>query len=90
MSMTDSLAGTDVEIQNMEAFEFDQTEPCSFPCENVATWYLLCPYDRNAEPLCDEHRAILLAWDDDEVITFNETCNHSPDIASCAWEPIIS
>lgn len=78
----------DIDIKNMEAFEFDQTEPCSFPCENVASWYLLCPYDRNAEPLCEAHRQELLTWEDDEQIKFDKTCQHSPDIASCLWEPI--
>ena len=77
----------EIELTEMSAFEFDT--PCSFEgCKEAATWYLLCPYDRSAEPCCSTHKEQTAGWPDDLQIIFNESCGHAPDIGSCLWEPI--
>lgn len=86
--MSDTATVGDLDVQIFEKLFENFGEPCSFgKCENKATWMLLCPYDRNAETVCDEHRAEMLSWDDDNSVIFDGTCGHRPDIGSCTWEP---
>lgn len=86
--MTDTSTVGDVDIQVLEQLFEGFGEPCSFgPCENKADWMLLCPYDRNAESVCDAHKAVIDGWEPDTQIMFNETCGHNPDVGSCIWEP---
>jgi len=84
--MTDTLIDNDVELIMM--MEFEPEVPCSVhPCATEAAWYLICPYDKAVETVCQAHRDWMLSWDEDEMITFDETCKHSPNIGDCGWEP---
>jgi hypothetical protein len=102
--MTDLDIAGDLDIQNLEQEFEDDREPCSvsstveiFPgiiiptgkCRNRATWFLMCPEDRSAETVCDEHRASILGWPDDADIHFDETCGHNPLVKDCIWEPYV-
>ncbi len=86
--MTDTSTVGDVDIEVLEKLFEGFGEPCSYgECENQATWMLLCPYDRSAETVCDQHRQYILNMDQDEPIRFDGTCGHAPDVGSCIWEP---
>lgn len=84
--MSDTVGDLDVQVFE-ETFSFD-TEPCSLgDCKNPATWFLLCPFDRSAETVCEQHHAEMLGWPEDYPIRFDGTCNHNPEIGQCLWEP---
>lgn len=86
--MTATEVAGDTDISVFEEFLSGDTEPCSLNgCDHPAAWFLMCPYDRSAETVCSMHRRELLTWPKDEVIRFDQTCGHSPDMGSCLWEP---
>ena len=66
-----------------------EAEPCAFPCDNEAGWYVLCGICRAAEPCCNMHHDwIIETWTPDMNLSFDTTCKHNPEIQFCIWEKI--
>lgn len=67
---------------------------CSFSgCEEQAVALLRCPCTLGSETMCGGHTIYVRAWQlteaaRKELITFNETCLHSPPVTDCIIVPI--
>jgi len=85
MTALDTVSETEI----IQLLDFDPSVPCSVNgCTQDAAWYLICPFCRASEPVCADCREALNAWEPDEMIVFDGTCKHQPEIGECSWEPL--
>jgi hypothetical protein len=80
------------EVDIFESIELNDHVGCSYgDCDREATHMLECPEDKAAETICKEHAMVFQIVGQtlpNEVITFDNTCGHSPKISECQILPL--
>lgn len=88
--MSDTLAGSDVEILSRLEESLSDDIPCDAgdgECSNTASHRMICPCKMNWENVCPEH-LIEVRTNPFMVIVFTNTCKHTVIAAQLEIVPI--